>query len=431
MPFSESDAERIKELSKKVMKVARDSVIINMRFMDIALSRITPVQEDSAIVARCDGRSLLYSPRSLLESVRKERSYAVRLFLHVLFHYIFSHPYSYNRIEGEKNKRYFSLAADIATEAVVLDLGISGAGLSNDSRRYEKLRVLAKNSVKLTAQSIYRYFITNELSYDGEKELSELFSFDDHSIWDVEDVTISLAEWQKLSERIKADIKSFSKHQNKSEGLSENLEEATREKYDYTDILSRFCVLGEDVTVNDEEFDYIYYTYGLSLYDNMPLVEPLEYKDVKKVREFAIVLDTSASCQGHIIQTFLRKTYSILKTQESFFSKVRIHIIECDNSVQEDIRITTDAEFEEFLINGKLTGFGGTDYRPAFEHVQRLIDEGEFEDLKGLIYFTDGYGIYPEKMPPYEAMFVFLDEDDRRGAMPPWAIKVVLSQEDL
>ena len=28
--------------------------------------------------------------------------------------------------------------------------------------------------------------------------------------------------------------------------------------------------------INDDEFDYIFYTYGLKLYEKMPLIEPLE-----------------------------------------------------------------------------------------------------------------------------------------------------------
>ena len=71
--------------------------------------------------------------------------------------------------------------------------------------------------------------------------------------------------------------------------MIQNLEEATKEHYDYGDFLRRFSVSGEDMLVNDDEFDYVYYTYGLSLYGNLPLVEPLEYKDVNKIKEFACV----------------------------------------------------------------------------------------------------------------------------------------------
>ena len=35
-------------------------------------------------------------------------------------------------------------------------------------------------------------------------------------------------------------------------------------------------------------------------YGNLPLIEPLEYRETKKVREFVIAIDTSASCRGPV-----------------------------------------------------------------------------------------------------------------------------------
>ena len=83
------------------------------------------------------------------------------------------------------------------------------------------------------------------------------------------------------------------------------------------------------------------------------------------------------------------------------------------------------------MAEGKLKGFGATDFRPAFSYVEELKQAGEFENLKGLIYFTDGYGIYPERMPEYDVIFAFLDEDDNRMAPPPWALTVTLYDDML
>ena len=236
-------------------------------------------------------------------------------------------------------------------------------------------------------------------------------------------------QWRKISERVKADLKSFTKSRTNTQELEKNLAEATRDRYDYSAILKRFTVMGEDLTVNDEEFDYIYYTYGLERYGNMPLIEPLEYKDAKKVKEFVIALDTSASCRGPVVKEFLNKTYSILKGAENFFTRINVHIIQCDNEVQSDTKITCDEDFQAFLAHGKLQGFGATDFRPVFDYVDRLLEQGEFENLKGLIYFTDGYGIYPERMPGYDVIFAFLEEDEMRQSVPPWSMKVVIESD--
>ena len=163
----------------------------------------------------------------------------------------------------------------------------------------------------------------------------------------------------------------------------------------------------------------------------MPLVEPLEYKEEHKVKEFVIAIDTSASCRGAVVRGFLRKTYSILKGMENFFQKINVHIVQCDNEVQSDTKITCEDDFTLFLENGKLRGFGATDFRPVFAYVEELRQAGEFENLKGLIYFTDGYGIYPEQMPEYDVIFAFLDEDDNRMLPPPWALTVTLYDDML
>ena len=61
-----------------------------------------------------------------------------------------------------------------------------------------------------------------------------------------------------------------------------------------------------------------------------------------------------------------------------------------------------------------------------FERVRELQAEGAFQSLRGLIYFTDGMGIYPQKRPPYDVAFVLLEEPPLSVNMPPWAIRLVL-----
>ena len=56
--------------------------------------------------------------------------------------------------------------------------------------------------------------------------------------------------------------------------------------------------------------------------------------------------------------------------------------------------------------------------------------EHVFSNLKGLLYFTDGKGIYPAKKPPYETAFVFMKEDYEDTQVPSWALKLILEEED-
>jgi predicted metal-dependent peptidase len=187
----------------------------------------------------------------------------------------------------------------------------------------------------------------------------------------------------------------------------------------------------EAMKINDDEFDYIFYTYGLKLYEKMPLIEPLEYKEIKQVKDFAIIIDTSGSVQGKQVQAFVQKTFNILKNEESFATKFNLHIIQCDARVQQDVKITTQQELDEYIKTMKLFGFGGTDFRPAFDYVNQLVKNKEFTKLKGIIYFTDGYGTFPLKKPDYETAFVFVRDDLEIPEVPAWAIKLILEKEDL
>ncbi|MCM1025612.1 MAG: VWA-like domain-containing protein [Roseburia sp.] len=429
--MADYEAERKKQISslaKEVMALAHDQILMHLRFFDVALAQL-PLRErwDMGCIAT-DGQALFYDPVYILKRYRENERYVVRAYLHLLLHCIFFHGFQYDRMERE----LWDLAADIAVESVILEMGLIFAALEQDADGAETLEILREDAGVLTAERVYYYFRHNPPTQGERRKLQTLFCRDVHSLWrSAEQLEITEEQWKKISERIKADLKSFSRGGAGAESLEENLRESTRERYDYSEILRRFTVMGEDITVNDDEFDYIYYTYGLEHYGNLPLIEPLEYKENRKVREFVIAIDTSASCRGTVVKAFLQKTCSILRESENFFHKVNIHIIQCDSQVQSDVKITSDDDFASFLQYGKLSGFGATDFRPVFAYVEQLRQQGEFENLKGLIYFTDGYGIYPERMPDYEVIFAFLDEDENRGPVPPWSRKVILESETL
>lgn len=238
--------------------------------------------------------------------------------------------------------------------------------------------------------------------------------------------------WRQIADRMEVDLETLSHEQGlAAAGFVSGLRAINRERYDYSAFLRRFSESGEALQINDDEFDYVFYTYGLALYKNMPLIEPLEYKDAFRVREFVIALDTSASTGVGLVRSFVEKTYNMLMQSENFFTKVNIHIVQCDMKVQQVTKITTASEFGDYLDSFKIRGLGGTDFRPVFQYVDDLLERGEFSNLGGLLYFTDGQGVYPERPPAYKTAFVFLDDEGSDFDVPPWGIKLILESEDL
>lgn len=237
-------------------------------------------------------------------------------------------------------------------------------------------------------------------------------------------------EWEEISKEIEMNLETFSKEWGReSDSLMQHLAVANRKVYDYTEFLRKFMTMNEEMLLNQDEFDYIYYTYGMELYGNMPLVEPLEYKETDRVREFVIAIDTSGSVRGDLVRRFIQHTFDILKESETYTTEVNVHIVQCDARVQSDTRIADIAEVDKLMENFVIRGFGGTDFRPVFDYVETLRERGELTEMKGLIYFTDGLGNFPEKPPNYDTAFVFMEEEGRDlPPVPPWAMKVVIDE---
>lgn len=270
---------------------------------------------------------------------------------------------------------------------------------------------------------------TEASSGAGEGEGSSASDEDDAA--GDEDDTAEQA-WKDEARQIEMDLATYSRAWgDEADALMANLALATRTTCNYADFLKRFCTMAEDLRVNDDEFDYIFYTYGLRLYGSMPLIEPLEYQETNRVREFVIAIDTSESCEGDLVRSFVSRTYEILKESEAFGDTVNVHIVQCDARVQADTKISSLEELETYRDDFWIRGLGGTDFRPVFSYVSDLIDKGEFEDLRGLVYFTDGLGTFPSEPPPYDTAFVFVDSEGTRRHVPPWAMKVVMDEDQI
>lgn len=420
--------EKQRELAKEALALSRDQILMEFRYFAPALTALRFTQKSGMEALATDGSRIFYDPQKVLELYRREPDALSRGLLHLLFHCLFHHDFEYDK----RDTALWDLAADLAVEAVIEELKPEGASLKKEIQKKKWMERVRQEAGGLTAERIYRWLKKSPPDFDVMEEISGLFFVDSHGLWiRPQELLVSDRDWMKIRERLRAELKSFSRGGDNTEGLEENLDRAVRERYDYAQILAHFMTMGEQLTLNDEEFDLVYYTYGLHRYGNLPLLEPLEYREEKKIREFVIVIDTSASCRGELVRGFLRRTYSILKDSESFFRKINLHLIQCDHEVRSDTKITCDSDFEAFLKNGKLKGFGATDFRPAFSYVDELCGKGEFENLKGLIYFTDGFGIYPEIMPDYQVMFAFLKEEEEVSGIPPWAFKVVLTEEEV
>ena len=428
----EEAAEKLKSLGVSILCAARDELYFSMRFLDVALSSFVYQMDSSVSPFGTDGAVMYFHPQQLGGLLRENRILVNRGYLHMVFHCIFRHMFK--RMEDE---RYWDLSCDIAAEHLIDGCDKRPVRWSRSLLRRETYRKLETGGRVMNAERIFRELKAWELT---EKELSRLeeeFRTDDHRYWEnrgperKKEPELS-RKWQEINEKMETDLETFSKEASEENGsFLGQLRVENRERQDYREFLRKFSVLREEMGTDPDTFDYGFYSYGLSLYGNMPLIEPLETREVRRIADFVIVIDTSMSCSGTLVRRFLEETYSVLKQNDSYFRRVNVHIIQCDEKVHSDVKITSEKELKKYMDQFELYGEGGTDFRPAFAYVDELLGRGEFDDLKGLIYFTDGYGIYPSRMPPYKTAFVFLEEDYRDADVPAWAIRLVLREDDL
>ena len=335
---------------------------------------------------RTDGHIFYLSPSRLQSDFLQSSDFLCRELLHMLSHCLLGHPFEAWRVEPEERKDWEAACDEKAWK------------------------------------------LTEEL---WGKAIPEKPPVDDHSIWGRKSDEREKAFWQGQGEKL---LRSGNPRRKRKAGTAkrnraQRLVPAKGQRGDYRGILMGLSSYREDSRLNMDEFQYSWYTYGLEMYGNMPLIEPLEYSEERKIADLVIVIDTSGSCEKELVRVFLEETRGILEQERLFFRSFCLHLIQCDNQVQRDDCVHNKEEFEKYLEHLEIRGGGGTDFRPAFERIEELRRRGELRDLQGILYFTDGCGWYPRKEPDYQVWFVMLNGHFDAIDMPDWVNRLVLEEK--
>ena len=464
--------EKLNDLGLKVLNAARTELYMDMRFMGAALNSLSYEMDLSTTRVGTDAVSIRFNPSYILRLFVEEPGKLNRTYVHMLLHCIFRHMYTSERYE---DKRLFDLCADIVVESILDDMDYQCIYRVSSDFRDRWYSLLTKELKVLTVEKLYRYF-SDEANMPDEPEYEKLereFFLDDHGFWlrmedkpgdddqkddkdrpDLPDdmdtpngpdsdgkktekyinprrlqkIKNRQKDWDKEAKRLETEIETIGKNQSDKIGkLSWILKFENTNRRDYKEFLERFKELREEGGIDLDSFDYGMYAFGLDTYGDMPLIEENEFREVKKVQELVIAIDTSASCQDEMVQRFLNETGSMLLSSENFFRKIKIVVLQCDDQVQKVDTITSAEDMEKSADGIHVEGGYGTDFRPVFEKVEELRRGSYFENLKGLIYFTDGYGTFPEKPTDYDTAFVFIEDSDYEDdKVPDWALKLYM-----
>ena len=419
--------DKREELAQKALILSRDELYSDMPFLGIALSKLSYRSNRQLVTTATDGEYLYFHEDHILRLFRDNPVYLNRLYLHSLLHLLFAHPW----LRGDRDVWLWGIAADMAVEYVTDSIEKPCIKRVLGLTRTTWYDRLLSSGRGISAAVIYRELENN--SHEINERLYHEFAADDHVFWPKESrltkqQSVIQKNWQQTAKQTEEKRRSGQHEGDSGDALSFQIR-ASKSRTNYRDFLRAFMVLHEEMRVDPDEFDIGFYMYGLSLYKNLPLIEPVETKETKRIRDFCIAVDTSYSTSGELIRSFLKETLTLIRDSDSFFRESRVHLIQADDEVREDRIISGGEDAEVLFSDFEVKGGGNTDFRPVFSYVDELSANGAFEQLCGLIYFTDGLGVYPEKEPAYKTAFVFLDEYD--GEIPPWAIRIVIDEAEL
>ncbi len=434
--------EKANTLAMQILNYTRDTLMVNLRFLDIAMNRLEFTSYTGTMTT--DGYRMYYDPRHILLSYKAEQNSVTRNLLHLIFHCVFQHIC----IPEGCDLRLWNLACDIACEYTVTGLSLRSAECLRQQRQEKVYPDLEAHAGMLTAEKIYKYYAKNRPDEETLEFLEDTFRADDHSKWTRQGETLSII-WNGVSRRMQVDMETFTRQQGSRAGaVLLNLQEVNREISDYAGFLAKLLAKGDGMKLDPDEWDFTMYSLGMQMSGGkMPLIEPVEYRDSARIKDVAMALLVTEDMPVQKIKLFLLNTWNILHANETFFSRIRLHILypavtgpkvipydpdaDFQGAALKHAVITSDSEMETFVSDLALAPYKGIDFRPAFNRTADLLRKKTFRTLRGLIAVTDSAGTFPASMPTFPGAFIFINDDYSQPAVPAWGIRLTLQKDEL
>ena len=405
-------------VAEEMVAECRTGLCMDLRFMTRPVLSLETVMLDGDGPYHYDSGHIYFHTDRVIGDFSRDPNIVSRAIAHMVMHLVLGH-------HSRNGGGFRDLAEDMIVEYSLDMLGTPHIQLPRaDDRIFVFERLLKKAgapTVDLIAEELSKVSRWQIGSYPS------LFIVDSHASRD----GTEHPKWQEMSAQMMVEIEGFTKNlAGRTDALMRVLRIRNRKRTDYRAFLRKFMTARERLRIDMNEFDQAYYSYGIRLYGNIPLIEALEHSDSPLIEDFVIAIDTSGSTMKGPVANFIEDVYGIMEQCE-ISDRTDLHIIQCDDNVRSDEVIRSRADMSRFIGGMEIRGGKGTDFRPVFDYVDYLKDEGEFSNLRGLIYFTDGIGTYPTRKPDYPVAFLFCDDRYTDTDVPAWAMKVCIGTGDL
>ncbi len=394
---------------KRRLVVARAALVLDHPFFG-ALALRMDIQEETRGRTRTmatDGRSVFYQKDYVQGCSDQE---LVGLLAHEVMHPAMQH----HTRRGDRDPGLWNEAADYAINPILTEAGfvLPGAPLLNREycgmtaeQIYEALKKSQDDESSQPPEDAEADGTSDEDSLgegggrsngprnDGPDEKSDAVERPG-GVLDAPDPAQQEAEWQVA---LKQAAQAAHMMGQLPGGIALAVDEVLRPRVDWKSILRRFVQQSGTADYSWQRPNRRYIAAGLYLpdlrSDSLPCI--------------VIVVDSSASTHA-VLPAFKAELQSIVEECQPESTIV----------IMADAKVQRVDEFQRGeAIQFNVEGFGGTDFRPAFEHVDR-----EQLNPACLIYLTDADGIYPDKPSTYPTLWA-ITTPNRRA---PWGETVCI-----
>ena len=272
-------------MARRIMDQLRGELYLDQRYLNAALGALPPAPlppGTTGAAFAADGARLCYPPAWVLATYRKNRRYLPRAYLHSVLHCIFRHLW----LRGGRDRTLWGLACDIAVENTLDNLNTPATTRPVGWLRQQAYQQLQNQCGLLAAGPVYR--VLRECDEETLTRWLREFTCDDHRFWpadpDSPQAQMQGKQWEQLGRQTQLSMEESGRHAGENAGARtlQAQVQASRSRRSYRDFLRRFAVWHEEPHLDPEEFDLGFYSYGLRVYGNLPLIEPLESREVKK-----------------------------------------------------------------------------------------------------------------------------------------------------
>ncbi len=369
----------MKKSPKLAKAIAR--TVLDHPFFATLLLRMKLHEDTEIKTASTDGRQIRYNPR-FINSLQVDQ--IVFVLAHLVMHVAHFHPLRRNA----RNKGRFNKAGDYAINGILKDAGLSMLPKA----------LYHKDFHNLAAEQIYDRLPGSQSDEDGELERNDdLEDGDPGGCGSFEDARdeygnpLTKAERDRAEAEISVAIQQAAqaaKAQGKLPGsLARLVEEIVHPILDWREMLRSFI----DHTARND--------YSWNQPNRRHIADGLYLPSFRSngLKPLVLAIDTSGSIMQKELNQFQAELNDILLSYPA-----TVNVIYCDSEISDTQTVTP----EEYPVQLKTTGFGGTDLCPPFEWAIKNVPNAGC-----LIYLTDLKGNSPEIDPGIPTLWISTTKD--------------------